>query len=185
MSVFPVSQEQNVHASWPNTGNMSDTGVGCLCRRFFDVSLVCLRLWHLLLRHLLLAQRILTTPALCCHLASDREVSAVVRPDYRAATFLRLWDSSARPPQSCKRDETVFKNDEPLRLDTVSTACLYSMTEMLTTQADRFSPEEVRAPPYDIVEVWLYHSLLKNILLFLFLPYAHRWNRCLRHSHQM
>lgn len=46
---------------------------------------------------------------------------------------------------------------EPLRTLTLSevnvsgplitTACVHSVTEMLTTQADRFSPEEVRAPP--------------------------------------
>lgn len=33
-----------------------------------------------------------------------------------------------------------------MKLDAVSATCLYSVTDMLTTQADRFSPEEVRAP---------------------------------------
>ncbi len=34
----------------------------------------------------------------CCRLASDTEVFAAVPPDYRAASFLRLWDSSIHPP---------------------------------------------------------------------------------------
>lgn len=33
---------------------------------------------------------------------------------------------------------------------TMIITCLYSVTEMLTTQADRFSPEEVRAPPQTV-----------------------------------
>ena len=33
----------------------------------------------------------------CCHLANNTEVSAAVPPDYRAASFLRLWYSSIHP----------------------------------------------------------------------------------------
>lgn len=65
-------------------------------------------------------------------------------------------------------------------------ACLYSVTEMLTTQADRFSPEEVRAPPQTVLEYDMTKIFFTtNIYPFCFLLHAHRWNRCLRHSHQM
>ena len=33
----------------------------------------------------------------CCHLAKDTELSAVIPPDYRVASFLRLGDSSTHP----------------------------------------------------------------------------------------
>ena len=32
----------------------------------------------------------------CCYLAKDTEVSPAVPPDYRAASFLRLWDSTVQ-----------------------------------------------------------------------------------------
>lgn len=43
----------------------------------------------------------------------------------------------------------------------IVTACLHSVTEMLTTQADRFSPEEVKALPLTMLHMTV-------ALLFIF-----------------
>lgn len=40
----------------------------------------------------------------CCHLESDTDISTVLLADYRAASFLRLWESSIHPAQATKQN---------------------------------------------------------------------------------
>ena len=74
------------------------------------------------------AQRILkdntypvTVCSPCCHLTEDTQVSAAIPPDYRAASLLKLWDSSVHLQTSVNcnvwstKDSNIFSFFKPYR----------------------------------------------------------------------
>lgn len=126
--------------------NVSDAGVGSLCRQFG-------------------APQALVSPA-----------------EAHAPPSAATWVVTDRYLLS--HNQLLF----PLDCEAMSTACLYSVTEMLTTQADRFSPEEVRAPSCRTTTLLRFDRIIsrsESYFIFCFHWMLNRWNRCLRLSRQM